>query len=99
MPATTPTVLGRLMDALAENLATIQVIGGGDQLFGGDGTPANWNVPDSPARGSRIYFLGEPAPKGGPSAVHPSAIDPARWCRTGRGWRTTSPGSVLSRRV
>ncbi len=66
MPATTPTVLARLMAALAENLATIQVIGGGDQLFGGDGNPANWDVPVGPSRRSRIYFEHEPIPKGGP---------------------------------
>lgn len=66
MPATTPTVLAEVMAALAENLATIQVIGGGAQLFGGDGTPANWDVPEGPTRGTRVYFQGEPVPLGGP---------------------------------
>ena len=66
MPATTPTVLALVMDAIAENLATILNVAGTAQVFGGDGTPANWNVPDGPARGSRVYFQGEPAPKGGP---------------------------------
>ncbi len=67
MPATAPTVLARVMDALAENLAAVEVIaGGGVQLFGGDGVPANWDVPDGPLRGSRIYFQGEPVPDGGP---------------------------------
>ena len=66
MPATTPTVLARVMDAIAENLATIQVVGGGAQLFGGSGVPADWNVPDGPGRLSRIYLQGEAVPAGGP---------------------------------
>lgn len=67
MPATIPTVLANIMDAIAENLATITVIGAGtDQLFGGDGTPANWDVPEGPARATRVYFQGEPIPVGGP---------------------------------
>lgn len=67
MPATVPTVLSRVMEAIAENLATVEVIaGGGVQLFGGNGTPADWNVPDGPERQSRVYFGGEPVPLGGP---------------------------------
>ena len=67
MTATTPTVLARLMDAMAENLATVTVVGGAAQLFGGDGTPANWDTPEGPtARPTRLYFQGEPVPAGGP---------------------------------
>lgn len=70
MPATTPTILARVMDAIAENLATVQVIGGGAQLFGGDGTPANWDTPAGPAaRPTRLYLQGEPLPDGSPFPI------------------------------
>lgn len=70
MPATTPTVLARVMDAIAENLATVTVVGGAAQLFGGDGTPANWDTPAGPhQRPTRVYLQGEPIPDGGPFPI------------------------------
>ena len=66
MPATAPTVLALVMDAIAENLATILNVAGTAPLFGGPALPQNWNTPDGPTRTARIFFQGEPAPKGGP---------------------------------